>query len=427
MTKSRIDLRYGGGEIDILLDLRSSSLVAYHGDEVRYREGEIPPPSFHARYGGKQYYSSRSGASGAGWVPARPWLATVTGYRTDVRSPWLPLLSQWDEKIAKVFGTQVCVPFYYRGSGLAGDWPAVVRGQDGQLALLPIEAVADYVGNRISEEYFSLKTWEIGFIRSPLTELAVEPVPIRVHRDCPPEHIGRVVEALVLDEVCFQWPEPRPVTINFWTRLGLHRVGEHFYKISRGVARKRYNPAELESAETLQQAVPANVAVLAPDLYIQGEGESWTGVGRFTIDGEGTDFEVYLESPTEAARAMAGDESVTAALRERLIAGAREKIAREAEARRLQEAWAAEQAVREGKFRALCEQHADLDVTLEDSIAAGNCRPGTEGFRDREFPGKNSVTVGKLVRFLSVYGVRRVLEHKLLPLARRENEETPNS
>lgn len=52
-----------------------------------------------------------------------------------------------------------------------------------------------------------------------------------------------------------------------------------------------------------------------------------------------------------------------------------------------------------------------------DSLASGNCEPGTRDFRDRCFAGRDSVKVSELVRFLSVPGVRRVLDYKLTPLA----------
>ncbi len=43
----------------------------------------------------------------------------------------------------------------------------------------------------------------------------------------------------------------------------------------------------------------------------------------------------------------------------------------------------------------------DLEVTREDSYAAGNCKPGTEDFIKKYFPGKNRITVKELEPFFS--------------------------
>jgi hypothetical protein len=318
---------------------------------------------------------------------------------------------------------QVCVP-YTRRSGVVQDWPAILRQQDGLLTLVESSEVPDQIVFRV-EDNFSRKNWEIAFIRAPSTELETKVIPVQLSNYCPWANLGRVMEALVYDEICFQWPEgTQGSSLNFWQRLGLHRVGDHFYKIARGVARKRYAPTELETVEGLQTAALANVAVLAPDLYVQEQDGRWTAVGRFTIDSEETDFEIYLDDPSEAAHAMVGNQQALESIRQRLEAGARNKVELARQDRARIEAESATQLAADEKFRALCEEYSDLEITLEDSLAAGNCRPGTEGFLDREFPGKSSVTVKVLMHFLSVYGVRRVLEHKLLPLAKNE---TPNS
>lgn len=56
----------------------------------------------------------------------------------------------------------------------------------------------------------------------------------------------------------------------------------------------------------------------------------------------------------------------------------------------------------EAKIRAdLQDMHlngyASITVTIGDSIAAGNCKPGTFEFRDRHFPGRDSATVEEVL------------------------------
>lgn len=56
----------------------------------------------------------------------------------------------------------------------------------------------------------------------------------------------------------------------------------------------------------------------------------------------------------------------------------------------------------EAKIRAQLEAmelegYGKIMVTFEDSLAAGNCRPGTEHFRDKHFPGRDSASVREIL------------------------------
>jgi hypothetical protein len=53
----------------------------------------------------------------------------------------------------------------------------------------------------------------------------------------------------------------------------------------------------------------------------------------------------------------------------------------------------------------------DKVVTIEDSIAAGNCRFGTENFRDEYFPGREEVTLKDLEPYINKYDVQRVVRY----------------
>ena len=43
----------------------------------------------------------------------------------------------------------------------------------------------------------------------------------------------------------------------------------------------------------------------------------------------------------------------------------------------------------------------DLVISIQDSLDAGNCQPGTEAFRDQYFPGKTETKAGELKKFAS--------------------------
>lgn len=402
----RIELNWGGGGLDVILDLRSGDVILYNGQE-----------DVHSRFGGKCYYTSRTGLSGAGWVPARPWLKLVAGYRVDVSTR--NMFGDLDRAPA-VAGRQVFVPYDYQATRLADDYPVVVR--DAGWAGKPLVMLRNYevVSHLAGKGERELEDREIQFsaIRLPGTVPDTWTFTVRVPQGARFLGLRRVVEGIHHEELSFQacgegnyGPEEMPELLvePFWNRLGLWRVsGEpvtDFYKITGGIARRRYSAEELASVEGLQFAAPANTVVLTPHLYLQERDGYYDAVGLFELDGEEVDYEVGLE-PAEGVRAMRGDfEEV----RERLEEGARAKHDADLESRRQMEKAAAD-------IRNLCEQHIDVEVTPEDSVAAGNCRVGTDAFRQQFFAGREFVRVRELVPHLANPGVRRVLEHKLLPL-----------
>lgn len=73
----RIDVNYGGGQDDVFLSLSDKKLYSYEKDAVE----------MHAKYGGKQYYQSLSGLSGSGFFTNAYDLVKFGYYRTDTKSP----------------------------------------------------------------------------------------------------------------------------------------------------------------------------------------------------------------------------------------------------------------------------------------------------------------------------------------------------
>lgn len=53
----------------------------------------------------------------------------------------------------------------------------------------------------------------------------------------------------------------------------------------------------------------------------------------------------------------------------------------------------------------------DLVVTFDDSLAAGNCRPGTEAFVAQYFPGQTCTTAGELKKYADNYNVMRIFRY----------------
>ena len=120
-----MQLNFGSGNATAIVDLASCQVEMYN-------EAGLEANSFHARFGGRQYYASLSGLSGAGWIPDRPDIRPVGVLRADVsrpavpsraealpgvrlvvltkhlqRDPWLPLLIVRDREVAVVYPDQL--------------------------------------------------------------------------------------------------------------------------------------------------------------------------------------------------------------------------------------------------------------------------------------------------------------------------------
>lgn len=78
---SRIELYYGDATPSAFVDLAKSETHVYTPGTAE---------ALHERFGGKRYYQSRSGRTGAGWIPACPTLRQCAVLRTDENAPKFP-------------------------------------------------------------------------------------------------------------------------------------------------------------------------------------------------------------------------------------------------------------------------------------------------------------------------------------------------
>lgn len=386
-----MELGWGGGHCDVFLDLRTRQLVAYSDAESAAK--------VHQTYGGENYYQSLSGMSGSGWVPAHMALRPVSTYRVDTVYIEAPRLDEVPEALP---GIHIMAPT--SGREITREWPIAVLaggyGENQEISLLDgyglncfLSGDADYI--------FTEKEMVIQYLPSVWGEATERKFKVRVRKDT---HLNfrRALIGLFSSELAFDSGEYQEQGNRFWSRLGLKMFDGRLYKVAQNVCRASYSREELSTTESLQAVAPANVLVLAPNLYVQESG-TFEAVGLFEIDDQEVEYEEVLGTP-DAIKAMTGDFQ---AIHDRLEAGARQKI--EADRRH-----AAAEAAEATDFRTRCEMHGDVEVTMEDSVAAGNCRPGTIDFRDEHFRGRTSATIRELLPLaLRQQEVRRVLEYKL--------------
>ena len=112
----------------------------------------------------------------------------------------------------------------------------------------------------------------------------------------------------------------------------------------------------------------------------------------------------------EQPAACAGKERMTASVAKRIAAARADRAARAVAAC--------------GELISFLDLHPQVDtsrvVTLRDSIAAGNCRVGTQDWVARHFPGRSSATIGELLEAAYRTGDRpRFVERIALHIAHR--------
>jgi hypothetical protein len=389
----RIELNWGGGDFSVALNLKDGQLHAYKGSE-----------QFHGEFGGKCYYTSRSGASGAGFINASPFVRSVSTYRTDSSFIEFPNEQYLGHTVGDI---TVVAPIDYRAHSIPGDYPVIVKDGNGNITFLDGYSLLSILTGKEQSDDYETKEVFVSFIRDQWGYENSKTVQVRVpaRRSNFTGNTRRVVEAMFLNELSFQWPEERSEQSPFWNRLGLHTIGSRLYKISARICRKVYDRSDLDTVEKLQAAAPRNVIVLTPNCYLQ-ESNGFQAAGIFNLDGNEVDYEVSVDT-ARAIRAMNGD---FADIVTELEEGAQQKHRQHLEYQAQQALWAKTQEEQASIFTNLCEQHGEVEVTLQDSYAARNCEPGTLSFRDRTFPGKTAVKVSDLMPYADkVHGVRQAI------------------
>lgn len=398
----KMDLGWGDGTHSVLLDIKKGCLRRYVGDEVE---------QIHRDYGGENYYRSRSGWTGAGWIPASPTLRLVGTYRPDICIPQVP---NWEYVPETLPGYKILVPVVDKPE----EWPAIIQQSDIPLEgprtyLLPLSLVSLFLtgyDGGLEEREFVFRT-----IPEPSEEPKQRERVFRaiIHPEYKSMRYRKALVALYHREIRFEIsPEnlDEMAQNRFWSRLGLHRLnnGNHYYKVANGVCWAAYTQEQLSTSEGLQEASPQNVHFLRPNVYIQESGRDLVAVGVFTFDGQEVEYEIEIDS-NDFARAVGPYNST---LFERLETAAREKYEKQVLDARI----STMREMSAEEISAMCEEHGDTEITLQDSLAAGNCEPGTRGFSEKYFSGRESVKVSELARFLSVSAVRSVLERKFVSL-----------
>ncbi|MBX9671052.1 MAG: hypothetical protein K2X93_25910 [Candidatus Obscuribacterales bacterium] len=286
-----MELTWGNGTTTAILDLKSGRIHMYTGSD-----------EFHAQFGGARLSRSRSGRSGKGWIPSRPWLKTVGTYRTDVTTG---NMFHQGEKQGSVGDVVVIAPFDYSDRDFRSPEFPVVVIKDGVTYLVQEHDVVKV----LSGEFEDGTSRTVGFpiVACAEAELVTHKFDAIIGKGV--KNIRRVMEGLHYEELrwkasspetAFRWNEP------FWGRLGLIQYSDRVVKMYCGIGRGVYNLSDLGTVEALQAVAPANVTILTPTLYIQEDRPSYIAVKKITYQGETADIEMRL-TVAEGVMAIRGE------------------------------------------------------------------------------------------------------------------------
>jgi hypothetical protein len=394
-------LEYGGGETAVFLDLQAGCLEEYCAPTAE---------RIHERFGGRQYYRSRSGASGAGYIDDAPHLRQVRGYRVDVGQVRFPLpVAGQPETPAPIGSWRVYAPYDYHpecGGDTAGDWPCIIDVGGGLLHVtprcwpLPAESAV--------EERFRLQVWTCppGEVEPRSMEVEVG-LWIDPNKTMRPQHWRRAVKAYLRDVHGLHWRSPQmsrttrqdyfdgrpsqrvdvtdweaPPALRadnpFWRRLGYEplRRGEGAERSIAVIRQSMCEALTTDDLPYLQVTAPRGTTFLTRRCYVQERD------GRCTIvmlDDDGVEVEADLQT-IYLVDALRGNPENALMIAAQQMSAKRASMG-EAEARLAAAKLAADE--QEVLIDAL---PADLLVTIEDSRAAGNCAKGSLDWLQQHYP-----------------------------------------
>jgi len=299
-------LQYGGGYKSAFAHINKGKLKIHEYNGLTADE-------IHERFGGKQYYRSRSGASGAGYVPDSPDIRPVNAYRVDTRYPWFSANAQWTLPGLKIF-----YPFDYQADienyienneevwvgEYENTYPVIIWYKD----VYYFEYSIDF---HIPVEQPDTEVFEIAYKvpHGADTNMLIdkrEEFKIVNPSKTPPRIIRRCLEGIHHKDMRI---ETDYETNSFWKRLGLCWTDNRssLVKITNGIIREVYPASVTDSIPEFQEIAPANVKILDSNCYVQEEEYVFVFIVREVIDGHEYVFEKNLVKPEKIVRVLSGD------------------------------------------------------------------------------------------------------------------------
>lgn len=284
-----MEFRYGNGNLTVLFDpRRGDPLFVYTADTA----GNV-----HATYGGRRFYTSRSGRSGAGYIPFTPVVRVMNAYRVDVARRDLAI-TPWDFGVTDEDGTpgparyqstdlwDLSVPYSYRGGYVADRWP-LVGWRHGEPMLADAEDLEEAVETGQEPMFHYHQIIFPGVYRHGIMEnVAVEVhatrrvIPSNDERVEASELRGRiraVLERMAIRQLRLTKQMQRASA--FLSALGIMRDPDYqdrYVHVRGEIGREIYMEKDLHDVDTLRKIAP-HVFFLNENAFLEGpRGDSFT-------------------------------------------------------------------------------------------------------------------------------------------------------
>lgn len=417
MTNNRTEIRlsysthYAKGLLDTTATGADATPLFVYADHTS-------ADSLHAHLGGRRGYRNRPNEPlrGEGTVPARSGLVPVECYLVDQHPAKFIHLAG---RRPGAGGYEIYAPVSRSSRRLSEDWPVVLTAghavgydeitearAEPLYLLKPLEVLPFLNGTLrgLGEQQH-----EVCYIRYPSTAPKRLRVSIHATTDRSAEQVTEILRGLFAPDLKMVWGgEPMSINqfgsrFNFvWNRLGIMPCSDDRYYLMRGELAVRQFRREELSLDVLRAAAPPDTWLFGDDpvFFIQMKPFGhYEACGLFRFNGSrDVDFEINTyRSDLEAAL-----EGRYHHLRRRLLHGALRKY-------RYNRA----QYLTVEEIRSAARGRESLTVTMEDSLAVGNCAPGTRAFAARFFPNRSALTVEELLPHANMSDVLRVLAYKL--------------
>lgn len=428
MTSSngnRFNVSWGGGGSDLFLWITDDSCELL---DIEY-DGE----TLHELCGGKTYYHSWSGASGAGYLEDLAEVMKVGSYRVDT------VFNQDQEfcTVGRIYSDyelvdlKVAVPYcshFTNKEWTLKHYPTVVKFAN-TLVYCDFSELMDTLeelmtGEKPSGEHYTFKKRFTNELSDGFPHQ--EDFSIELYDNCSLRDMPDPWSFFQKELQKYQVKERGERLLYL---LGVNRLKDGSYVRTRKIESTRYrggvigNPLETKLTAGWRR-IDKDVIVRFYDkdnkVHLVAYAKASDAYGKLARRlanrvGENEEFISFVSSPFDGYKQEYVEFEVMAPKVLYLLnsadylaearRGLAEKIRKDVVGR-------ARQWVAKVNDKAILEAIPDdLIITFDDSLESGNCRPGTESFRDQYFPGKEKTTAGELKKFAGNYNVMRIFHH----------------
>jgi len=381
----------------------------------------------HERCGGKCYYQSRSGGSGAGYIEKYADLIRVGYYRVDTAynefhypvkltddvSVMIPYVSHERDKTTTLENNPVVI--------MVGNSTIVYCGFYTNM----IEVLTALLsGEKLKQEPRILKR---KFVNTKSYWKSVEEVELEFYNLFGRSYYPWEFVTGLLEDYTVYYPNERIHSIfristcEDGTLVRTTRIGQRLYAsetLKDDPCENVTEPIsgwELAGTNMLYKLRENEVYIVVWELAEAAYEKKVERIARFIPASEAAEFKSFVKAQLPPSKYVEYEITVPKLLfflnKEKQFAKVRKGIAKK---------------VRENLFyvarqffngkKVLESIPDDLIITLEDSYNSGNCKPGTQAFVEQFFPGKTETTAGELKKFAGNFNVMRVLRY----IAKRE-------